>query len=67
MSTWSTIVHKAFYDNQGVERGNPNCIENDGSPNGSVTAKLGTLCWDYTNSDAYINTDGSTTWVQINA
>lgn len=67
MSAWENIVRKAFEDNQMIRHGNPKVIMNDGSPNTSVTAPIGTLCWDYTNSDSYINTDGSTTWVKINA
>ena len=37
----------------------------DGSPNGALTGELLELCWDYTNSDIYINTDGGTTWVRV--
>ncbi len=39
--------------------------EYDGSPNGALTGEILGLCWDYTNSDLYINTDGGTTWVRI--
>lgn len=67
MSTWSTIVNKAFAGNKGILHGNPNCLKGDGSPDGAVSAKKGTLYWDYTNSDAYINTDGSTAWTAINS
>ena len=37
----------------------------DGSPNGALTGELLGLCWDYTNSDVYINTDGGTTWAKV--
>jgi hypothetical protein len=67
MSAWGAVVNKAFQFNQGILRGKPNVIEYTATPNGVITAKLGTLCWDVTNSDAYINTDGITTWVKINA
>ncbi len=36
----------------------------DGSPNGALTGELCGLCWDYTNLDGYINTDGGTTWTK---
>ena len=31
----------------------------------STTGVLGELCYDSTNDDVYINTDGSTTWTKI--
>jgi len=38
------------------------------SPNSTVTSGfIGTLAYDETNDDCYINTDTSTTWVKINA
>lgn len=37
----------------------------DGSPNTALTAPKGSLCWDYTNSDMYVNTDGATAWTKI--
>ena len=67
MSTWATIVDKAFPDNRGIAKGDPNCLLYGATPNGAVTAPIGTLCWDTVGGDAYINTDGSTTWVKINA
>jgi len=67
MSTWDTIVDKAFPNNRGIAKGTPNCIIYTATPNAAVTAKVGTLCWDKTNEDAYINTDGSTAWTKINA
>lgn len=67
MSLWATVVHRAFRENKGILSGNPNIILNDGSPDTAVTAAFGTLCYDYTNDDVYINEDGSTNWIQINA
>lgn len=37
----------------------------DGSPNGALTGELLGLCWDYTNSDIYINTNGATAWSKV--
>ena len=67
MSDWSTIVKKAFQHNQGIQKGDPNVLLYGATPNAAVTAPIGTLCWDTVNENAYINTDGSTTWVKINA
>ncbi len=67
MSSWGAIVNKAFQFNQGILRGKPNVITSTATPNADKTATIGTLCWDVTNSNAYINTDGSTAWTQINA
>jgi hypothetical protein len=36
-----------------------------GSPNGVVTAPIGSRCTDPTNAKLYFNTDGSTTWSAI--
>ena len=33
-----------------------------GDPNGSVTARLATLGWDFTNKVLYVNDDGVTSW-----
>lgn len=62
---WNEIVQKAFVGNKGVKIGNPNCVVSAGVPD--EAAKVGTLCWDSTNSDAYICTVASGTWVKINA
>ena len=62
---WRAIVNKAFQFNKGIMHGNPNIIVSAGVPN--TNEALGTLCWDVTNSDAYIATDGAGTWVKINA
>ena len=67
MSTWSTIVDKAFPGNKKIKFGNPDCILYGATPNAAVTAPIGTLCWDTVNEDAYINTDGSTAWTVLNA
>lgn len=64
MAVWDVIVESAFPDNKGIKIGNPNCIIAD-TPNGNETAPQGTLCWDSTNSNVWVNTDGSTTWVQL--
>jgi len=61
----SAIIKKAF-------EGRPNIFANvlvcTASPNGTMTSGLvGTLAYDETNDDCYINTDTSTTWVKINA
>lgn len=62
---WGALVKKAFQHNKGILHGNPNLIVTDGVPDDSLP--LGTLCWDVTNSDGYIATDGAGTWVKINA
>lgn len=43
-----------------------NVFQSAGVPGGSAMGK-GDLCWDYTNSDAYICTVAATTVVKINA
>jgi hypothetical protein len=59
------IIKKAFDGNADIFR---NVMVTTASPNGTVTSGvIGTLAWDETNGDAYINTDTSTTWVKINA
>ncbi len=69
MSSWGAVVNKAFQFNQGILRGKPNVVTSTATPNGdaNLANPIGTLCWDVTGGDAYINTDGSTTWVKINA
>ena len=37
--------------------------QGEGSPNGVITAPIGSRCTDIENGKLYINTDGSTTWV----
>ena len=59
------IIKKAFDGNSDIFRG---AYVTTANPHGTVTSGIiGTLCWDETNGDAYINTDTSTTWVKINA
>lgn len=59
------ILKKAFEGKRDIFRG---LLVSTASPNGTLTSGvLGTLCWDVTHEDAYINTDTSTTWVKINA
>ena len=41
-------------------------FQSDGIPGGSAMA-VGDLCWDYSNSNAYICTVAATTVVKINA
>lgn len=62
---WKKVVEKAFIGNRKIAIGNPNVVIAAGVPN--VAAKVGTLCWDKTNSDAYICTVAAGTWVKINA
>jgi hypothetical protein len=65
---WKQIVEKAFQHNGGILHGNPDVVTNAGSPDtASKVAAIGTLCWDTTNSDAYICTVAAGTWVKINA
>ena len=45
--------------------GHVHASEYNGSPNGALTGRLFELCWDYTNSDVYINTNGATAWTKI--
>jgi hypothetical protein len=67
MSLWAKVVTKAFYNNKQIRIGKPNVISDADLPNNTPEAPLGTLGWDLGAGDAYINTDGSTTWVKINA
>lgn len=67
MSTWDKIIEKAFTGNQRIRIGHPNCIVYTATPNAAVTAPKGTFCWDKTNSNVYVNTDGATAWTQIDA
>jgi len=66
MSEWSQIVDKAFQHNKGILHGNPKTITNAGDP-ASTASKVGMLCYDTTNDDAYICTVATGTWVKINA
>lgn len=62
---WKEIVNKAFAGNAKIKIGKPDTHIAAGVPNHA--AKVGTLCWDSTNSDAYICTVAAGTWVKINA
>ena len=58
------IQRKAFPGNKRA-LGHPHIVKSTGAP--TSAAKVGTLCWDVTNSEAYICTVASGTWVKINA
>lgn len=62
---WNALVKTSFAGNGGILRGKPQVICTDGVPD--AAAKVGTLCWDVTNSDGYICTVATGTWVKINA
>ena len=62
---WGAIVRKAFTGNLKIKAGRPEIIVSTGVPD--CAAKVGTLCWDATNEDAYICTVATGTWVKINA
>lgn len=64
---WGKIINKAFVGNQRIRAGKPRVVVKAGVPN-ETSCKVGTLCWDATNGDAYICTNqGAGTWVKINA
>ena len=65
IGVWQTIAQKAFSGNQRIMRGKPRCTASTGVP--VHAAKVGTLNWDVTNSDAYICTVATGTWVKLNA
>lgn len=62
---WGAIVKKAFWGNPRILAGRPEIIVSTGVPD--CAAKVGTLCWDAGNENAYICTVASGTWVKINA
>lgn len=62
---WKEVVNKAFSGNQKIKIGQPVVQISAGVPDHAAT--IGTLCWDSTNSDAYICTVAAGTWVKINA
>jgi hypothetical protein len=62
---WGAIVAKAFRGNRRITAGKPRTIVSAAAPD--CAAKVGVLCWDKTNSNAYICTVASGTWVKINA
>lgn len=62
MSLRRKIINKAFGGRLNVWA---NIQKGDGAP--SHAALVGTLYWDYTNSDSYICTVAAGTWVKLNA
>ena len=59
------IIKKAFDGNSDIFR---TIMVVTANPHATITSGvIGTLAWDETANDAYINTDVSTTWVKINA
>lgn len=68
MSAWGNIVKKAFPGNPKIKIGHPDIYikTTTGAPTAS-TGKVGTLCWNSFDLEAYITTDGAGTWVKINA
>lgn len=64
---WQTICKKAFKHNQGIMRGVPNIIVKTTTGAPSTANKVGTLCWNSYDLDAYICTVAAGTWVKINA
>lgn len=63
---WQALIKVSFVGNKGIRNGQPNVLVSAGAPS-TITAPVGTLCWDVTNSDGYICTVANTTWVKINA
>lgn len=63
---WQKMCKVTFAGNQGIMRGKPNLVVTNGAPS-TITAPVGTLAWDVTNSDGYVCTVASTTWVKMNA
>lgn len=64
-TAWGAIVNKAFHGNKRIKGGRPEVFVSTDVPD--CAANVGTLCWDKTNSDAYICTVATGTWVKINA
>ncbi len=67
VSAWGQIVKKAFSGNQRIKGGKPRVIVKDTTGAPAVAAKVGTLCWNAYDDDAYICTVAAGTWVKINA
>ncbi|OQB06998.1 MAG: hypothetical protein BWY21_01804 [Parcubacteria group bacterium ADurb.Bin216] len=67
MAAWDEIVKKAFKNNQKIAKGHPQCIIKTTTGAPSSAAKIGTLCWNSYDSDAYVCTVAAGTWVKINA
>jgi len=68
-SAWGAIVNKCFPQNQRISTGRPEVIikKDTGAPANSLGVKVGLLCWNSLDKDAYVCTVKSTTWVKINA
>lgn len=64
-SAWGSIIKVSFIGNQGIRKGSPNVLVSDGVPD--EANPVGTLVWDVTNSDGYICTVATGTYVKINA
>jgi len=62
---WGAIIDKAFHGNKRIKAGKPRLFVSAAAPD--CAAKVGTLCWDKTNRNAYICTVATGTWVKINA
>jgi hypothetical protein len=66
-NAWGRVLEIAFTGNKLIKAGRPRVIVYSTTPNGAVTSKKGTLCWDAANNRAYINTNGATAWTRIDA
>jgi len=65
LGVWKAIIKKAFPGNKRIKVGKPRIIvSSSGVPD--IASKVGTLCWDAVNSNAYICTQAAGTWVKIN-
>ena len=64
-SVWKKWIEAVCQGSRAKELkiGSPRCVISAGVPN--TAAPEGTCCYDSTNNDAYINTDGSTTWAKV--
>lgn len=66
MGLKAAIEIKAFVGRRGV-LGNVDIIKKTTTGAPSSAAKVGTLCWNTYDEDAYICTVASGTWVKLNA
>ena len=64
---WEAIVAKAFSGNQRIRGGKPRVIVKSVTGAPDMAAKVGTLCWNSYDTNAYICTVAAGTWVKINA
>jgi hypothetical protein len=65
LGCWAKIQKKAFPGNGRIGAGKPRVVGSDAAPD--FAEKVGTLCWDVTNSNAYICSVAAGTWIKINA